>query len=232
MEMELDKNAGLPTPEADTVDRIRYLLRNSRRTQSAFAELLGFDPANFSRVLSRKLRVSDGLLNKMVVNLGVSKEWLATGYGVPFPKTASHWDDNGRQAHAGAPVYDIDVTAGCIPLARMLTDERVIGWVNLPNVDPRNAVVRVTGDSMSPRIPNGSFIAIRPVNLSSPIVWGQIYVVVLEEYRLVKYVRRHTDRDMVILHSANPDYDDMDISRRDINALYMVEAIVNLDVVG
>ncbi len=35
---------------------------------------------------------------------------------------------------------------------------------------------------------------------------------------------------MVILHSDNPAYDDMDVDRRDIRALYIVEAILNYEV--
>lgn len=62
------------------------------------------------------------------------------------------------------------------------------------------------------------------------IYWGQIYVVVMEDYRMVKTVRRHHDQSKVILHSINPDYDDMEVDRRDIIALYLVEAILNYSV--
>ena len=62
------------------------------------------------------------------------------------------------------------------------------------------------------------------------IFWGQIYVVQLEEYRMIKYIRRHADPSMVILHSDNPAYDDMDVPRADIRALYIVEAVLNYEV--
>jgi phage repressor protein C with HTH and peptisase S24 domain len=52
----------------------------------------------------------------------------------------------------------------------------------------------------------------------------------MEDYRMVKYLRRHSDNDKVILHSANPDYDDMEVSRKDIIGLYLVEAILNYDI--
>ena len=38
------------------------------------------------------------------------------------------------------------------------------------------------------------------------------------------------DPSMVILHSDNPAYDDMDVSRADIRAIYIVEAILNYEV--
>ena len=51
----------------------------------------------------------------------------------------------------------------------MFTDERILGYLDLPNVDPSYPIVKVTGDSMSPKIENGSFISIRHVSSDSPI---------------------------------------------------------------
>lgn len=134
-----------------------------------------------------------------------------------------------KQPYRGIPVYDIDVTAGCRPLERMLTDDRVKGYVDLPRMNPDSILVRVSGDSMEPRIMDGGFIAIRPVKSSSTIFWGQIYLVMLSDYRMVKVLRRHpTDRSMVILHSENPLYDDMDVPRDEIEALFLVETILNI----
>ena len=51
----------------------------------------------------------------------------------------------------------------------------------------------------------------------------------MENRRVVKYVRRHrTDSRMVVLKSANDNYDDMDVSLDEINALYLVERIINI----
>ena len=80
---------------------------------------------------------------------------------------------------------------------------------------------------MSPTICDGGYVAIRPINDMRNIFWGQIYVVGLEEYRMVKFVRKHPDNSMVILHSANPAYDDMEVLRSDIKSLYLVENILN-----
>ena len=43
---------------------------------------------------------------------------------------------------------------------------------------------------------------------------------------MVKYVRRHSDPSMVVLHSDNPAYDDMDVARADICALYRLNDII------
>ena len=45
----------------------------------------------------------------------------------------------------------------------------------------------------------------------------------------MKYIRRHPDPAMVTLHSDNPDYDDMEIRRDEIVALFLVESILSYE---
>ncbi len=222
------EDPGLPGAGATVIDRIKYLIKLSRNTQASFSTLIGVDPASLSRVLSGKSDPTDGFINRIVVNLGVSKEWLADGADVPFPRGTHAGRSNAEER--GAPVYDIDVTAGTnTPLSRMFTEERVVGFMKLPGLNPEFPIVRVSGNSMQPKINSGSYISIRPISLDAPISWGSIYVVVLANYRLVKYLRRNADPLLVTLHSANPDYDDIDIPRREIEGLYLVENVINHD---
>lgn len=214
----------LPAGETTVLDRIRYLIKFTRNTQASFGKLIGVDAATVSRILSGRMSPSESFINRIVVNMGVSKTWLSDGSDVPFPRTA----ETGK-IHSGAPVYNIDVTAGTTPLSRMFTDERIIGRMSLPGLNPDLPIVRVSGDSMTPRLNPGCYISIRPISLDAPISWGQIYVVVLADFRLVKYLRRHPDPDMVKLVSANPAYDDIDVRRADIEGLYLVENVINHD---
>ena len=90
-------------------------------------------------------------------------------------------------------------------------------------------IVRVSGDSMSPVIRNGDYIAVRELSNLRQIFWGQIYVVILDDYRMVKYIRRHDDPEMVILRSENKRYDDMIIERMEIRDLMFVQNIIHID---
>jgi phage repressor protein C with HTH and peptisase S24 domain len=96
-------------------------------------------------------------------------------------------------------------------------------------VSPNCRIVRVSGDSMAPVIQDGDFIAVREVSNPNQIYWGQIYVIQLDDFRLVKYLRRHTDPNMVVLRSANPEYDDMDVRRADIHEMLLVQHILHLN---
>lgn len=223
-----------PSPSATPVDRIKYLIKLIRKNQAEFAELVGINPSNISKVLSYKIPASESLLNRIVVNLGVSKQWLKYGTDVPFPKNAGPQTVSGSASleAKGAPVYDIDVTAGCANLGQMFTQENIVGCLSIPGVNPQLPIVRVTGDSMTPRIRNGAYVSIRPIELSAPIMFGQIYVVILEDYRMVKYVRRHEDPSKLILHSENPNFDDIVIDKNSIIGLFLVESVLNYEIVG
>lgn len=218
--------------EVTVADRIRYLINLSRISQAEFSRRLGIDPANMSKHLSGKLPVTRGLINRIAADMGVSKRWLTDGSDVPYPKIPDSVVSepcHGGERAVSTPVYDIDVTAGSAELSRMLTADRIVGSVSVPDMPPGCVIVHVSGDSMTPEIADGAYVAIRPVSSSSYIFWGQIYVIVLDDYRMVKYLRRHpSDPDMVVLHSANPDYDDMDVHRADIRKLFIVESILNI----
>ena len=233
------ENVKLPESDATVNDRVRYLITRLRKTQQQFATLIGVDGPNLSRILNGRTPFSDAMINRIVVNLGVSKEWLLHGTDVPFPKNMVRdieiFEDEPQvlvRRGEGAPVYDIDATAGYAELSSMFTNDRIIGYLQLPQVDPKNVVIHVSGESMCPQIPNGSFISIRPISAEAPIFWGQTYLVVLDDYRMVKVIRRHDDPSKVILHSNNPDFDDMEVKRSEIKQLFVVDAVINCNLLS
>lgn len=225
----------------EIAERIKFLMKELNYRQVDFAQKIDVDTSNLSKYLNGRLAMSDALINKIVVNLGVSKQWLETGEDLPFAKQQSPAmvtvpesqivvEPTVAIAKRGTPVYDIDVTAGYQPQARMFTDDQIVGFVDLPDVmNTQCRIVRVSGDSMSPVIRNGDYIAVRELSNINQIFWGQIYVVLLDDYRLVKYIRRHDNPSMVILRSENRRYDDMEVARSDIRDLMFVQNILHVD---
>lgn len=216
------------------ISRIRHIMQLKHLSQSQLAKTIGIDASNVSKYLSGRLPVSEALLNRIVVNLNVSKDWLRDGKGLPFDKVSRAIAVSSGEVvvsciNEGIPVYDIDVAAGCTEMSRAFIEENVIGRLNFPNLNPDWIVVRAKGDSMMPKINNGGYVAFLPQSDLQNILWGQIYVVVMENRRVVKYVRRHQeDPSKVVLRSENRNYDDMDVALGDICALYVVERIINI----
>ena len=217
--------------------RIKELIKEMGISQNEFASRIGTDCSNFSKQINGKLAITSVLTNKIIVELGISKEWLIEGKGekhktttISNSKTITLPTNIIRAtATEGAKVYDIDVTAGPSGRSLMFSSEQVIGSINVPFINPENYIVKVSGDSMSPVINNGDMLAIREVKNLNLIFWGQIYVVLLDDYRMVKYIRKHNNPEFVILKSANKDYDDIEIPRDEIRALFVVENIIRFD---
>ena len=224
---------------SDIISRIKYLIQLKRISQAEFARRINIDPSNLCKHLTSKLPITDVLINRIVVEMGVSKQWLKYGDDVPYSKVAGQSvevldvEKLSVVKQPGIPVYDIDVTAGCEELSVMFTQDKIDGCVSLPRMSQNSIIVRVSGNSMYPEINDGGYIAIRPVKNIDTIFWGHIYVVVTEDYRLVKYVRRdNADDKKIILHSANPEYDDMELPKSSIKNLFLVEAILNFKICG
>lgn len=224
---------------SDIISRIKYLIQLKRISQAEFARRINIDPSNLCKHLTSKLPITDVLINRIVVEMGVSKQWLKYGDDVPYSKVAGQSvevldvEKLSVVKQPGIPVYDIDVTAGCEELSMMFTQDKIDGFVSLPRMSQNSIIVRVSGNSMYPEINDGGYIAIRPVKNIDTIFWGHIYVVVTEDYRLVKYVRRdNADNKKIILHSANPEYDDMELPKSSIKNLFLVEAILNFKICG
>ena len=216
---------------AEIIARIKYLMKEMGVRQVQFAQRIGVDTSNLSKYLNGHMPLSDSLLNRIVVNLGVNKQWLLDGTDLPFAKTSGAVSSEVQdEAAAGTPVYDVDATAGMTSgRNELFASENIVGWVNLPNMSRDCRIVRVSGDSMAPVIMDGDFIAVREMSNPDQIYWGQIYVVQLDDFRLVKYVRRHSDPNMVVLRSENPNYDDMDVMRSDIHEMLLVQHILHLN---
>lgn len=218
---------------AEIIARIKYLMKEMGLRQVQFAQRIGVDTSNLSKYLNAHMPLSDSFLNRLVVNLGVSKEWLLDGTDLPFGKAVVRVEGAPSATagvETGTPVYDVDATAGATSgRNELFATENIVGWVNLPNVSPHCRIVRVSGDSMAPVIMDGDFVAVREVSNPDQIYWGQIYIIQLDDFRLVKYLRRHSDPNMVVLRSENPNYDDMDVRRTDIHELLLVQHVLHLN---
>ncbi len=208
----------------DVIARLRHLMKTSGLNQAALARHIQLDPSNVSKYLSGRLPLSDVFLNRVIVTFNVSPSWLKYGEGYPYSK--SDLDDD----TPALPLYDIDVAAGITERDRAFTEENIEGHVAIPGFNPDWVMVRAKGDSMEPVIYDGALVAILPDNEADQPVWGQIYVVVTESRRVVKYVRRHPDHSRLLLKSANREYDPLEVDRADVVALYPVKAIVNIKI--
>lgn len=163
--------------------------------------------------------------------------WLKTGVGemlineerkekiISVDKTAI--SETGRK---GALIYDIDATCGIDGRDIEFTDERVIGSIEAPEINSNSKIIFATGDSMIPLITSGDRIVVRKIESWDYFNYGQVYLIITNDYRFIKRVRKHpaNPEDLILLRSENKEYDDIDLPKREIVHLFIVENILSI----
>lgn len=216
------------------IDRIRQYLDLKGISDYRFEKDLSLSKGYINKA---KNPTSDVLMKICGIYTDISPEWLVTGKGEMIKNaereqkiieiSESAISETKRK---GALIYDIDATCGLSGRDIEFTDEKVIGSIDAPEINPDSKIIFATGDSMLPLIASGDRVVIRKIESWDYFNYGQVYLIITNEYRLIKRVRRHPkDADnLILLRSDNPDYDDIDLPKREIIHLFIVENILSI----
>lgn len=206
----------------DVKDRLLSYLAYKKIGQNAFEKRAGISNGYINKV---KGSIGSTIITKIVdASSDLNRDWLLYGEGEMLKNTEDV--EFCITEDMGTPVYDIDATCGL--LSRSFEDEKIIGYVNLPDIKKDSHIITACGDSMEPRIMNGDKIVLREIISWSYFYFGQIYLVLTEDYRMLKYVRKHKDENYIILKSENKSYDDIELKKSQILKLFVVENVLSI----
>lgn len=170
----------------------------------------------------------------------VSPEWLLTGQGDmlkksvnAIPRARNIITIQGREGSEKLyplscfKLYDMNVSAG---FSRLFSDDggqSAIGTISIPNMPKCDGAVRIVGDSMYPLLKSGDIIAFRKVGNIESILYGDMYILQLEQDSdisvVVKYVKKsEKGEEYLNLVSYNKEYDLMDVRKDSITGLAKV----------
>lgn len=212
----------------ERLNELRRYLTNMGLTQEEIAKRFGVTKQAINSLLNGRKPFGKQNAIKWANEFGLNAAWLLTGEGEMIKRSTKEVVE---VSEYGTPVYDIDVTCGDLSRPIVFADEHIIGHVNLPNVSSSAVIVRANGDSMEPHIKDGDWIAVREVFNYNEIFYGQVYLVITDENRLLKYLRRDDDElHYVILRSENERYDDMRLAKTSIKHLFIVENVLSLKI--
>jgi phage repressor protein C with HTH and peptisase S24 domain len=127
------------------------------------------------------------------------------------------------------PYFDLDVTAGNVQLFQDNIEIPADYYTVPKEIQDVDFCFKVRGDSMYDKILPGAIVFVKQIVDISVIEYGQVFIIITEEQRMVKYVRRHPTRpdDMVLLRSHNNNYDDIDLPKEKITNLLLVKGYLN-----
>lgn len=203
------------------------------KTGKSVCKELGIRPQYLSDLRSGKSKNpnSDFVL-KLIEAFNLNSNWLLTGEGEMFITDVAEsaplqiTPQEGQEA-AGIPFYDIDVMAH-IAESLDLKEETPAGVLSIPGFKDCIACFPVYGSSMEPKISNGDVIAVSQAVTCDQILWGEIYLVITNAWRVVKTVHPGKTKEYIILRSINPAYaGDTNVKKEDLRALYLVRGVVS-----
>ncbi|MES2592356.1 MAG: S24 family peptidase [Bacteroidota bacterium] len=185
---------------------LKKLIKEKGYRQEDFADLMGVSRSYLLTLMDKSL-IKEKYLQKASEILNVATN--------VFTPTES-------ETKRGVPVYNVDFTASDVT---QFDDEseKVVGYVDLDGFRRCKFIVRVKGSSMEPDFKSGDFIGLEPVDDFSIIEFGQPYAITTKsKQKLVKQIRKGIDSDNLILRSKNPEFDDIDIHKKQIDKLFKV----------
>lgn len=209
-------------------EQLKNIRKKNGMTQAEFAEKLEVSTATVASVENGSREAPKGLMKSLVTKFNVDARWLLTGEGNPDTEPASlQITPQGGEEAAGIPFYDIDVMAH-IAESLDLKEETSAGVLSIPGFKDCIACFPVYGSSMEPKISNGDVIAVSQAVTCDQILWGEIYLVITDAWRVVKTVHPGKTEEYIILRSINPAYaGDTNLKKKDLRALYLVRGVVS-----
>lgn len=151
----------------------------------------------------------------------LSADWLLTGRGDMYVGEAGVEVKN-------IPMLSVEAFAG--PGAPNYNDISFAETYVVREFNDCDFLIRVKGDSMSPKFTGGDIVACKKVNSLLFFQWGHVYVLYTESQGvMIKRVLPSEKEDCVKCVSDNEKYAPFDVPKSDIVALALVNGSISLE---
>ncbi len=216
-------------------ERISYLIKKRGINQSILAKKIGVSSQAVNQWISGSVKKISGVnIIKLAMELESTPEWILTGK-----------ERKGSVALSGPPKKDSTIAPTVVHDKSLLKTIPVVGttqggpdrhWEDLgfpPGWgteyaviecdDPHAYILRVEGDSMSPRINEGDYVLVEPSTLAQP---GDIVVTRLQSGEvMLKYFRADYGEE-VALESHNHGFTLRTVPKADIVFMHSISGIL------
>lgn len=208
------------------IKRLKELFSYLGLNQSEAADRLGIRQQNLSLILNGKRPFGTNMQRRVLSTFGVSKEWLLEGNGEMFIKPLP--DENVLTPIFDTtlvPLFNLEAVAG---FDGYIDTEYVEGMMSWPGAQKGDFAIHVTGNSMTPRIPDGSIVLARqyPFTGFDDIDFGRVHIVVTDGCAMIKVLKFDPDHPgHVLLVSYNEEYPIRSLPASEIRHLYLAVSV-------
>lgn len=192
----------------DMYDRIRNRRKELKMTQDELAKLTGYnDRSSIAKIEAKKADLSQSKIIAFAEALKVSTSYLMDGEVKEIEEKSNINMNDIETDFMMIPLYE-SISAGYGASNSEFIE--MIPVFGLKKNGTTYFAVKVEGDSMEPKIPNGSTIIIKK---DIAVENGEIGAFCLNEENFVK--QKKTIKDKLVLHSFNLAYDDKVVNEYD-----------------
>lgn len=218
-------------------ERLRLIRKELNLTQEALAQKLGIGKSALSMIETGRAALSERNKNIIIQELNVNPEWMESGREPMFteelPSSVFLNRTDRPLSIQSVPLYNIEGTAGLVPLFFDQASITPIDYIHIPNLPRCDGAIYVVGDSMYPLLKSGDIVLYKQVSGIENIFWGDMYLLSIdidgEEYVTVKYIQKSDVEGCVKLVSQNPHHADKDVPISRIRALAFVKASIRMN---
>lgn len=160
--------------------------------KKSFAKKIGVSPSFLTEIAKGRSSVGISAIQNTVKEYGVSSDWILMGIGTIDGKAPLQQElvteEYYNQSKQGLPYYDVDFLGG---FNDVFSDHTITPsyYIDFKPYNHADFWCNLSGDSMSPRLNNGDFIALKQCSLDS-LQYGEIYAVDMGDIRTVKVLRK------------------------------------------
>lgn len=218
--------------------RVKEIRKELQMKQEQMSAVLGIGKSALSMIETGRAALSERNKNIMVQELNVNPEWIESGNGTMFNCPKEEFIPFTRRTDRtiplqSVPLYNIEGTAGLVPLFTGQNPVKPIDYIHIPNLPKCDGAIYIVGDSMYPLLKSGDIVLYKQMNSIEDIFWGDMYLLSIdidgEEYITVKYIQKSDRPDCIKLVSQNPHHADKDISIDRVKALAFIKASIRMN---
>lgn len=136
----------------------------------------------------------------------------------------------GQERHP-KPIYNVEGTAGALVVFQQEKPEFIEGYIDIPQFQDCDFYIKVFGNSMYPKYCNGDLVACRELKDRNIIPYGEAYLIITQEHRMIKYIDGSKNGKELVLRSEHPDFKPFPLNRKDILFLYVIKGKITRNII-